>query len=98
VFVGEPTGSRPHFVGESTWFILPHCRTRVTCSSRYWQFMDSTDERTWVSPDLAAVPTFASYAANADPAMDAILALIDRGPAPAAARDAPPATDPAQRE
>lgn len=72
LFVGEPTGSRPAFVGESTSFMLPHARTRVFCSSRYWQMMDSTDERVWVQPTIAAEMTFADYAAGRDAAMDAI--------------------------
>ena len=75
-FVGEPTGSRPHFIGESTYFILPHSKTRVYCSSRYWQYMDSTDDRCWVAPAIVAEMTFADYANNRDPAMDAILEAI----------------------
>lgn len=75
-FVGEPTGSRPHFIGESTYFILPHSKTRVYCSSRYWQYMDSTDERCWVAPGLVAEMTFADYANNRDPAMEAILTAM----------------------
>ena len=58
-FVGEPTGSRPRFIGESTWFVLPHSDTRVYCSSRYWQVMDSTDQRCWVPPQIVAEPTYA---------------------------------------
>jgi tetratricopeptide (TPR) repeat protein len=77
LFVGEPTSSRPAFVGESTWFVLPHSRTRVFCSSRYWQYMDSTDERIWVPPDIVAEPTFADYACNRDPAMEAILKAVN---------------------
>lgn len=75
-FVGEPTGSRPQFVGESTWFVLPHSRTRVFCSSRYWQQMDSTDERTWVQPQIAAQMSFADYAAGRDPAMEAVMRWV----------------------
>lgn len=81
IFVGEPTGSRPQFVGESTWFVLPHSKTRVSCSSRYWQIMDSTDDRTWVQPHIAAELTFADYSAGKDPALDAVLRWIN---APAA--------------
>jgi hypothetical protein len=76
VFVGEPTGSCPQFIGESTSFVLPHSRTRVFCSSRYWQFLDSTDERTWVQPTVLAEPTFATYAANRDPALESVLELV----------------------
>jgi len=81
IFVGEPTGSRPAFVGESTNFILPHSKTRVFCSSRYWQFMDSTDQRTWVQPTIAADMTFADYATGKDAPMDAILKWVDKGEA-----------------
>jgi hypothetical protein len=78
-FVGEPTGSRPEFVGESTWFVLPHSKTRVFCSSRYWQQMDSTDERVWVQPRIAAEPTFADYAAGKDAAMEAVMRWVGEG-------------------
>ncbi len=73
-FVGEPTGSRPNFVGESTSFVLPCTRYRVFCSSRYWQHVSSTDERPWIAPALVVEPTFADYAARRDPVLDAILA------------------------
>jgi tetratricopeptide (TPR) repeat protein len=76
IFVGEPTGSRPRFIGESTWFVLPHSKTRVYCSSRYWQVLDSTDNRCWVPPMIVAEPTFAAYAAGRDPAMEAIYAAL----------------------
>jgi hypothetical protein len=76
IFVGEPTGSRPEFVGESTNFVLPHSKTRVYCSSRYWQYMDSTDERTWVQPGIAAEMTFADYAAGKDAALEAVLKWV----------------------
>ena len=33
-FVGEPTGSRPNFVGESTYFTLPCTRYRVSRGAR----------------------------------------------------------------
>ena len=76
IFVGEPTGSRPRFIGESTWFVLPHSKTRVYCSSRYWQVLDSTDNRCWIPPQIVAEPTYADYVAGRDRAMDAIYAAI----------------------
>jgi hypothetical protein len=78
-FVGEPTGSRPNFVGESTSFLLPYARYRVFCSSRYWQHVTSTDERPWIAPEIVAEPTAADYAANRDPAMAAILDRVGAG-------------------
>jgi len=72
LFVGEPTGSKPNFVGESTSFVLPCNRYRVYCSSRYWQHVVSEDKRPWIAPDLVAEPAFGDYAANRDPVMEAI--------------------------
>lgn len=73
-FIGEPTGSRPNFVGESTSFVLPCTRYRVFCSSRYWQHVSSTDKRPWIAPELVVEPSFADYAARRDPVLAAILA------------------------
>jgi hypothetical protein len=79
-FVGEPTGSRPTFVGESTSFVLPYSKLRVYCSSRYWQFLTSTDRRTWIQPQIAAEVSSRDYFENRDPCMDAILARITKAP------------------
>ena len=76
IFVGEPTGSRPNFVGESTSFVLPCTRYRVFCSSRYWQHVSSTDKRPWIAPSIVAEPSFADFAARRDPVLDAILARL----------------------
>lgn len=89
IFVGEPTGSRPRFIGESTWFVLPHQKTRVYCSSRYWQVLDSTDNRPWVPPQIVAEPTFADYAIGRDAAMEAIYAAL----AASAPRETPGESD-----
>lgn len=78
-FVGEPTGSRPQFVGESTYIIMPYSKLRVHCSSRYWQILDSMDQRTWVQPQIAAEMTFEDFAGNRDPSMDAIREAIGQG-------------------
>jgi len=77
-FVGEPTGSRPNFVGESTSFVLPCTRYRVYCSSRYWQHVSSTDTRPWIAPGMVAEMSSRDFAANRDPAMDAIFAEISK--------------------
>ena len=71
-FVGEPTGSRPNFVGESTSFVLPCTRYRVFCSSRYWQHVSSEDRRPWIAPRIVAELSSHDFATNRDPAMEAI--------------------------
>ncbi len=73
-FVGEPTGSSPRFVGESTSFVLPCTGYRVYCSSRQWQHLSSTDERTWIAPQIVAEMSAADYRSGRDPAMEAIIA------------------------
>jgi tetratricopeptide (TPR) repeat protein len=74
IFVGEPSGSSPNFIGESAWLRLPYSHLRVSLSDIYWQNSLGMDYRTWIAPQLYAPPTFASYRSNRDPAMEAILA------------------------
>jgi len=77
VFVGEPTGSRPNFVGERTPFRLPCSGLRVNVSDTYWQNGWPQDRRTSIAPELRIVPTIAAYRANRDLALEAVLACGD---------------------
>jgi hypothetical protein len=74
LFVGEPTGSCPNFVGESIPVFLPYSKLHGTISDLYWQNSVAMDYRTWIAPQLYAPPSFALFRANRDPAMEAILA------------------------
>jgi hypothetical protein len=74
IFAGEPTGASPNFVGESIPVELPYSKIRGTISDLYWQSGWAMDYRTWIAPRLYAPPTFATYTANRDPALEAILA------------------------
>ena len=74
ILVGEPTGSRPNFVGEESPFLLPYSKVLVNVSDLYWQSSWPMDYRTWTAPQIYTPPTFAAYRANRDPAMEAILA------------------------
>jgi hypothetical protein len=74
IFVGEPTGSCPNFVGESIPVALPYSKMKGTISDLYWQRSVAMDYRTWIPPTIFAPPTFADYRDNRDPALDAILA------------------------
>jgi hypothetical protein len=75
IFVGEPTGSRPNFIGERIDFELPYSKVRANAADLYWQTSWPTDHRTWTAPDIYAPPTFEAYRRNQDPALDAILAI-----------------------
>jgi hypothetical protein len=77
LFVGEPTGSRPNFVGETTMITLPCNKVRLSCSSLYWQRSHAFDHRTWIAPDLLAEMSSEDYRTNRDPVMEAILAFIE---------------------
>jgi hypothetical protein len=77
VFVGEPTGSSPNFVGETTILVLPCSGLRLSCSSLYWQSSTASDRRTWIAPDLVAEPSIVAFAANRDPGLEAIFGYIE---------------------
>ncbi len=77
VFVGEPTGSRPNFVGETTPFRLPCSGLQVNVSDTYWQNGWPQDRRTSITPELRVTPTIAAYRANRDMALEAVLACSD---------------------
>ncbi|GIJ52098.1 hypothetical protein Val02_89840 [Virgisporangium aliadipatigenens] len=72
VFVGEPTGSRPNFVGETDPFRLPWSGLRVNVSDLYWQTSWPFDRRNAIAPDIYAPPTMAALREGRDPALDAI--------------------------
>jgi C-terminal processing protease CtpA/Prc len=74
IFVGEPTGSSPNFVGETTVVTLPNTKIAVSLSNLYWQTSHATDFRTWIPPTLYVPETFAAFRARRDSALEAILA------------------------
>lgn len=74
IFVGEPTGSSPNFIGEDNAFELPYSKLMLSVSDLYWQSSVPDDHRPWIAPLLYTPPTFAALGANRDPALDAILA------------------------
>jgi tetratricopeptide (TPR) repeat protein len=73
VFVGEPTGERVNFYGDTRSTELPNSGLSVRASWLWWQNMDPRDTRDALYPDLAADLTFADYANNRDP----VMAIID---------------------
>jgi tetratricopeptide (TPR) repeat protein len=73
IFVGEPTGSSPNFIGEDNGFELPYSKLMANVSDLYWQSSWPDDHRPWIAPLLYAPPTFEAYRSNHDPALEAIL-------------------------
>ncbi|HZH99060.1 MAG TPA: hypothetical protein VEX38_08820, partial [Fimbriimonadaceae bacterium] len=76
IFVGEPTGSSPNFVGETVRFTLPYSKMEGSISDLYWQRSWPMDHRIWIAPDLPAPPVFELFRQGRDPAMEAIEAYI----------------------
>ncbi|MBX3148437.1 MAG: hypothetical protein KF785_16855 [Gemmatimonadales bacterium] len=76
IFVGEPTGSSPNFVGEGpNFFTLPFSGIRVTISNWYHQFSFWPDSRQALVPELPIPVRSVDYFAGRDAALDAVLAI-----------------------
>jgi hypothetical protein len=73
IFVGEPTGSQPNFVGDEAPIKLPYSQIQLNISGVLWQSSWGVDKRIWIAPLLYVPPTFAAFKVNRDPAMEAIL-------------------------
>lgn len=75
-FVGEPSSSRPNFVGEDTWVELPYSGLRGSISSRYWQDSFPGDERPWVPVEMPVELSSEAYFGDRDPVMEALARLL----------------------
>ncbi|HEX9438199.1 MAG TPA: hypothetical protein VF909_00900 [Roseiflexaceae bacterium] len=73
VFVGEPTASRPNVYGENGIVVLPNCGLQCSISFLWWQYSAPYDDRAWIKPEVSARLSAADYAANRDPAIEAVL-------------------------
>lgn len=74
IFVGEPSGSSPNFIGESIRVTLPYSKMTGTFSDLYWGRSWPMDQRLWTPPEIYAPPQFSLYKDNRDPALEAIMA------------------------
>lgn len=74
LFVGEPTGSSPNFVGETNPVTLPWSGVSVSVSNLAWQNTHAKDRRIWIAPRIPAPWRFADLAAGRDAALEAIRA------------------------
>jgi hypothetical protein len=72
IFVGEPTGSSPNFVGEEVPITLPYSKVMANVSHLFWQSSWPQDQRIWLAPEIYLPPTFAAFRAGRDPALEAL--------------------------
>ena len=78
IFVGEPTGSPPNFVGETVYIRLPYSGLEPSISNVYWQASHGADYRTWIGPHLYAPPSIDAVLRGIDPALEAIRSDVGR--------------------
>lgn len=72
-FVGEPTAENVNFFGDTKTETLPESKLSFNLSWLWWQNLDPRDKRKATSPALATDMSYADYAGNNDPAMNAVL-------------------------
>lgn len=73
IFIGEPTGSSPNFIGETNFITLPNSKINVSISNAYWQRSTSWDHRKWIAPDIYKAPTIDDFNLGQDTVLDYIL-------------------------
>jgi tetratricopeptide (TPR) repeat protein len=77
-FVGEPSGSRPQFVGEGNRFTLPFSGLHVNASNLFWQSTYAFDRRMWIPPAIFTPMTSHDYQTGRDPALEAIFHILSQ--------------------
>lgn len=71
-FAGEPSSSRPNFVGEESPVQLPWSGAIGSISDRYHESIPG-DIREWIAPTIRYVPSARDYFANKDPLLNMVL-------------------------
>jgi hypothetical protein len=78
VFVGEPSSSKPNFVGEENEVVLPWSGARGSISNRYHENIPG-DTRPWIPIDIPVELSSTDYFGGKDPVLDAALEAIRSG-------------------
>ena|SRR6266550_4909088 len=72
IFVGEPSSSKPNFVGEENDLQLPWSGAIVSISNRYHETTPG-DKRQWIEPKIRIELSSRDYFTNHDPVLEALL-------------------------
>jgi hypothetical protein len=72
VFAGEPSSSKPNFVGEENEVVLPYSGARGSISNRFHESIPG-DKRQWIEPAIKVVVSSKDYFAGRDPVLEAVL-------------------------
>jgi hypothetical protein len=71
IFAGEPSSSKPNFVGEENVIRLPWSGALCSISNRHHEPAPG-DRRAWIAPRIAMELRAADYFANRDPLLEAV--------------------------
>lgn len=72
IFAGEPSSSKPNFVGEENQIVFPWSGAMGSISNRYHESMPG-DTRSWIEPEIKLQLLSRDYFANRDPVLDEVL-------------------------
>jgi hypothetical protein len=72
VFVGEPSSSKPNFVGEENNMTLPWSGAIISISNRFHENIPG-DKREWIEPDIRIELSSSDYFANRDPVLERLV-------------------------
>ena len=70
--VGEPSASKPNFVGEENAVLLPYSGAIGSVSNLYHESIPG-DSRPWIEPRPKTILSSRDYFSNRDPVLDAVL-------------------------
>jgi C-terminal processing protease CtpA/Prc len=76
ILVGEPSSSKPSFIGEAGWFQLPYSGLIGIVASQYHKSSEAEDFREWIAPHIPINLSSIDYFAGNDKAMDVIMEVI----------------------
>jgi len=68
-FAGEPSSSRPNFVGEGNYILLPYSGAMGSISNKYHESIPG-DTRMWIAPDYPVQLSSTEYFKNQDPVLE----------------------------
>ncbi len=77
VFVGEPSSSKPNFVGEENQVVLPWSGAMGSISNRYHESIPG-DKRQWIDPQIKVELSSGDYFSNRDSVLEKVLQLSGR--------------------
>jgi len=79
IFIGEPTGSKPNFIGEVNLFKLPFSGLVISSSNLYHQHGPySSDTRNWIAPHVLVDFSFDDYKTGVDPVLEEIKRFVKK--------------------